>query len=379
MTCVPPGSGPTLADIARAAEVSTATVSHALNGTGRLGESTRRRVREIATILGYGAPRTPRTGTLGLAVTTFAGAAWDFVAVSYFSRWLTAATSAAHARGYALTTLPAERGAGTAWHHLAVDGMLLLDSPRHDPVLAALRARGIPLVFDGRPAEPRPGDVWVDNDHAATTAEVLDHLAAAGADSIALHGGFGAEHYTRAATEAYERWCAARGRTPLLIRFDPHDGPGHAFDRAFAAGAADAVYSLYDPGARQALAAAARHGLAVPRDLRLVCASEDPAYEDCDPPVTTVTLHPETLAEQAVAALVTLIESPAAAPPAPRPVPARLIPRASSRPAATRPRDDVRGQADVTRVDSCPSTVKSVVCRTLTCADHVGCQRGRSW
>ncbi|WP_420717940.1 LacI family DNA-binding transcriptional regulator [Streptomyces sp. H34-S4] len=40
-----PAPGPTLADIARAAEVSTATVSHALNGTGRLGESTRRRVR----------------------------------------------------------------------------------------------------------------------------------------------------------------------------------------------------------------------------------------------------------------------------------------------------------------------------------------------
>ncbi|MFD7575192.1 LacI family DNA-binding transcriptional regulator [Streptomyces sp. NPDC059810] len=52
-------SGPTLTDIARAAEVSTATVSHALNGTGRLGESTRRRVREVAAALGYGARRAP--------------------------------------------------------------------------------------------------------------------------------------------------------------------------------------------------------------------------------------------------------------------------------------------------------------------------------
>ncbi|MFD0549788.1 LacI family DNA-binding transcriptional regulator [Streptomyces rectiviolaceus] len=50
---------PTLADIARAAEVSTATVSHALNGTGRLGQTTRRRVREVATALGYGAPQAP--------------------------------------------------------------------------------------------------------------------------------------------------------------------------------------------------------------------------------------------------------------------------------------------------------------------------------
>ncbi|MEU3721410.1 LacI family DNA-binding transcriptional regulator [Streptomyces sp. NPDC031705] len=335
MARVPPG--PTLADIARAAEVSTATVSHALNGTGRLGESTRRRVREVATGLGYGAPRAPRTRTLGLAVTTFAGAAWNFVAVAYFARWLTAATSAAHAHGYALTTLPADRGAGTPWHHLAVDGMLLLDSPCDDPVLRALRARGIPLVFDGRPADPRPGDVWVDNDHAATTREVLDHLAASGARRIALHGGFGDEHYTRAVTEAYEHWCARRGRPPLLIRFDPHDGPGHAFDRAFAEGAADAVYSLYDPGGRQVLAAAARHGLAVPADLLLVCASEDPAYAHAWPPVTTVTLHPEALAAAAVSALVALLEPAApvrsggpSAPAAPVTVPAALLQRISS-------------------------------------------------
>lgn len=124
-----PGPGPTIADIARAAEVSTATVSHALGGTGRVGESTRRRVREVAAALGYSARRGPRTRTLGLAVTTYAGSAWNFVEIAYFSRLLTAATAAAHARGYALTVLPADRGAEPLWHTLAVDGMLLLDSP----------------------------------------------------------------------------------------------------------------------------------------------------------------------------------------------------------------------------------------------------------
>ncbi|MFJ3926707.1 LacI family DNA-binding transcriptional regulator [Streptomyces sp. NPDC090022] len=322
--------GPTLADIARAAEVSTATVSHALNGTGRLADATRRRVREIATGLGYAAPSAPRTRSLGLAVTTFAGSAWNFVAVSYFSQWLTAATAAAHAHGYALTTLPADRGAGTPWHTLAVDGMLLLDSPRGDPVLSALRARGIPVVFDGRPADPRPGDVWVDNDHAATTREVLGHLAAAGARRIALHGGFGDEHYTYAVTRAYEEWCAEHGRAPLVIPFAPDDAPGHAFDRAFATRAADAVYCLYDPGARQALAAAARHGLTVPEGLLLVCASEDPAYERSAPPVTTVTLNPALTAETAVAALIAIVESGTGGPPSPPTVPAGLLVRASS-------------------------------------------------
>ncbi|MFF4094229.1 LacI family DNA-binding transcriptional regulator [Streptomyces sp. NPDC001834] len=338
-------SGPTLADVARAAEVSTATVSHALNGTGRLAESTRRRVREVATTLGYGSQRIPRAGkTLGVAVTTYAGSSWNFLEIPYFARLLTTAAATAHAHGYALTILPATCGAETPWHTLAVDGMLLLDSPTDDPVLRALRARGIPLVFDGRPVDPRPGDVWVDNDHTATTREVLGHLAASGARRIALHAGYGDEHYTRVVTRTYEQWCHERGQAPLLLTFDPYDAPGHGFDALFAARACDAVYAVYDPGGRQVLAAAARHGLRIPDDLLLVCASEDRAYADNDPPVSTVTLHPETIGETAVTALISRL-SPTAPPPSPGAlaVPATLHPRRSSRrrarPGRTRPGD----------------------------------------
>lgn len=333
-----PAPGPTLADIARAAEVSTATVSHALNGTGRLGESTRRRVREVAGSLGYGARRGPHNRSLGIAVTTYAGFAWDFARIAYYARLLIAATSAAHARGYALTTLPADRGAEPLWHTLAVDGMLLLDSPADDPVLRALRARGLPVVFDGSPADPRPGDVWVDNDHTATTGEVLDHLASSGARRIALHAGYGREFYTGAVTSAYEHWCAERRRTPLVIPFDPDDAAGHAFDPAFAGpDRPDAVYCVYDPGGRQVLAAAARHGISVPgggpgeEGLLLVCASEDPAYAENEPSVTTVTFDPERIAEMAVSSLVKLIESGHAQSPGRLTVPAGLRVRASSR------------------------------------------------
>ncbi|MCP3757366.1 LacI family DNA-binding transcriptional regulator [Streptomyces sp. TBY4] len=352
-----PVPGPTLADIARAAEVSTATVSHALNGTGRLGESTRRRVREVAGALGYGARRGPHNRSLGIAVTTYAGYAWDFARIAYYARLLLAATSAAHAHGYALTTLPADRGAEPLWHTLAVDGMLLLDSPADDPVLRALRARGLPVVFDGPPVDPRPDDIWVDNDHTATTREVLDHLAESGARRIALHAGYGREFYTGAVTSAYEHWCAERGRDPLVIPFDPNDGAGHAFDPAFAGpDRPDAVYCVYDPGGRQVLAAAARHGIGIPgrgpgvpggpegpgepggsggpegsEGLLLVCASEDPAYAENEPSVTTVTFDPERIAESAVSSLVKLIESGHAESPGRRVVPAALRVRASSR------------------------------------------------
>ena len=225
-----PDSGPTLADVARAAEVSTATVSHALNGTGRLADATRRRVRATATALGYGAPlRGPRTRTLGIAVTTFPGP-WNYTEIAYFSRAVTAATAAAHAHGYAVTTLPAHRVADAAWHTLAVDGMLIADSPPGDPMARALRARGIPLVFDGVPGDVRAGDHWVDNDHTATTRQVLDHLTAAGARRIALQSGSGTETYARVVTETYEEWCAAHGVPARAVRFDAADTEGRTFD-----------------------------------------------------------------------------------------------------------------------------------------------------
>ena len=46
-------------DVAREAGVSVTTVSHALNGKGRLNPETRERVREIADRLGY-RPNPPR-------------------------------------------------------------------------------------------------------------------------------------------------------------------------------------------------------------------------------------------------------------------------------------------------------------------------------
>ncbi|MEU7551538.1 substrate-binding domain-containing protein [Streptomyces sp. NPDC044571] len=160
---------------------------------------------------------------------------------------------------------------------------------------------------------------------------MLDHLTASGARRTALHSGYGREFYTAAVTSAFARWCVERGLAPLVVPFDPDDAPGHAFDGVFGApGRPDAVYCVYDPGGRQVPAAAARHGIRTPAELLLVCASEDPAYAEQEPAVTTVTLNPERIAVSAVSALVMLIESGHAEPAGRCTVPAGLRVRASS-------------------------------------------------
>ncbi|MFC8831263.1 LacI family DNA-binding transcriptional regulator [Streptomyces sp. NPDC057137] len=319
----------TIADVARAAEVSTATVSNALNGTGRLADSTRARVRSVAAALGYGGAGGPAPRILGLAVTTYGTHRWNFAGVPYFAQAINAATVAAHARGYALTALPAAPEEAS-WRTVALAGVLLLDSPAGDPVVRILRERGLPLAFDGRPAEPRPGEAWVDNDHHATTRTVLDHLAAQGARRIALMAGPGGEHYTLSCLAAYREWCAEHRTEPCVVPLTPGDDEGRALDPLLSGERRpDALYGIYNPCGRRALAAAARRSLSVPADLLLVCASEDPAYATTTPPVSTVSLVPDAAMAAAVTALVGLIEGPGHTPP-PVIVPARLLVRASS-------------------------------------------------
>ncbi|TQK69104.1 LacI family DNA-binding transcriptional regulator [Nocardioides sp. SLBN-35] len=328
---------PTALDVARAAGVSVATVSNALNDTGRASAATRTRVREVAASMGYRPNaagrtlRTGRTGVLALAVTTFGEQTWNFAEVAYYAQMVAAATSAAHAHGYALTVLPASLDVD-GWHAVSADGVVLLDSPEGDPAAEVLRARGIPIAFDGQPHQLGPRDSWVDNDHAATMAKVLGHLREQGARRIALLAQNTSDHYTRDCVAAYR----AQVRTPRIALLDSTDPVGRAEAERLLREGADAVYGLLDDSGRGVLAAADALGLRVPDDVLVVTASEDPTYASTSPPISTVSLRPADTITAAVDALAATL---AGAPPTVRAdLATDLVVRASStrRPSAGR-------------------------------------------
>jgi DNA-binding LacI/PurR family transcriptional regulator len=321
-----------MADVARAAEVSTATVSNALNGNGRMSELTRRHVRSVAAALGYltrPAPRAPGARMLGLGVTTFGDVAWDFATVAYFSRVIATATAAAHRHGYALTVMPAGPGSGD-WQRLDLAGALLVDPPVDDPVTRLLRDAGVPVAFAGRPADARPEDIWADNDHAAVVRVALDHLAGRGARRIGLIAGPGTDHYTQSCIAAYRHWCAERGQRALIAPIVPGSGADVAALHLMRhRHRPDAIYGIYDMCGRAVIDAARHIGCRIPEDLLVACMSEDPGYATTDPPITTVSLAPDLCALASIAALIQKVESHTTA--SPTVVPARLVPRASSR------------------------------------------------
>jgi DNA-binding LacI/PurR family transcriptional regulator len=324
-------------DVAEEAGVSITTVSHALNGKGRINPDTRQRVQEVAERLGY-RPNTlarnlagGRTGLIGLAV---AQTLDERVAVSDFAHYaqlMSAATVAAFARGYALVLTSGTKEA--AWSRLMLDGAIVVDPTRKDRLCEELRRRSVPLVTTGRVLGGGDG-YWVDNDHFAGTRAMLDHLAARGAKQIALLASPPVTSYAIDVGEAYKGWCEERGVRPRIAVAREHPTEGAGFEATMRLlrepAPPDAVYATLDRLALGALLAAQAQGLVVPGQLLVAACADSDAGRNARPSLTALALNPEQIGREAVAMVATLIEGGT-----PREshvhVPSKIIARGSTR------------------------------------------------
>jgi DNA-binding LacI/PurR family transcriptional regulator len=323
--------------VAEAAGVSITTVSHALNGKGRLTEGTRQHVRDVAERLGYRPNATARnlaggrTGLIGLAVAqTFEGrfAVSDF---AYYSQLMSATTTAAMDAGYALV-LASGADAG-AWRSIGLDGVIVVDPVRGDPLSREFHAQGIPFVTTGRVPDSDDGH-WVDNDHRAGTRAILDHLAARGAQRVALLASPPVTSYAIDARDSYEQWCAEHHQEPLVAEAHDDLTEGSGFE---ATGKLlrrrrppDAVYATLDRLALGVLLAAKARGLSVPRELLVAGCTDSDAGKWARPSLTALALDPEEIGRAALAMVVGLIEG-TDPDPANVLVATRILPRGSTR------------------------------------------------
>lgn len=332
-------------EIADAAGVSITTVSHALNGKGRVQPQTRERIREIAERLSYRPNATARnlveghTGLLGLAVSQPEGAALHVSDFAYFTQLMSAATTAAIEHGYALVLTPPSWGLGRS-AGLAVDGAIIIDPIERDPLARELCRSGVPVVTTGRVLEDDALDYWVDNDHAAGARALLEHLRKRGAERVALITSRTVMSYTADVERAFRGWCKDHSVAPQIVHVpDLTERAGFAAAAHLLAQAdpPDAIYATYDRLAHGALLAAQAQGVRVPDDLLLVAtATESAVAPSVRPSLTVLNLHPEQIGHHAAELLVDLIEGRE---PAEHHViiPTRIVARASTR-RAGRPR-----------------------------------------
>lgn len=164
-----PGRRPTMTDVARAAGVSTMTVSYAYAQPGRVSEQAAAKVRAAARELGYPGPhpgarslRRGRTGSLGVLLGEHLTYAF---ADPQAARFLAGVAEVCAERGVGLTLVPVTGRDDDPQRvaEAAVDGFVVWTTADDDPVLDAVVARGLPAVVHGGSHHGELPTVSIDN------------------------------------------------------------------------------------------------------------------------------------------------------------------------------------------------------------------------
>jgi LacI family transcriptional regulator len=311
----------TMADVARMAGVSTATVSHVLNGTRPVRDSTRELVLSAVAATHYSPNTVARS--LATAKTTTMGLVLSAIGNPYFGELLHAAETAAAAAGYTLLLVDPhedpeyELTVVTRLHHHRVDGVVLAPSARPAAALAYLVRHEVPTVLLDRLIDARHDQVGSEN-HEATTA-LTGHLADHGHTRIGLVAGLDGLSTTGERRDGHRDALRARG-----LPVEPELEVSGASATEPARRAVHRLLALDDPptaivagnnsmtiGVMQALRDV---GLVVPGDVAVV-AFDDFAWADLFSPRLTVVAQPfDEIATTAVEMLLARIADPDAPP-----------------------------------------------------------------
>ena len=331
----------TLADIARAAGVSPATVSRVLTGSRTTGEDVAMRVRDIASRMGYQpnfiarSLRLQSTSTIGLVVPD--------VTNPFFPALIQSVAQVLHASGHGVLLADCQNDVGLERENVElllnrqVDGLLI--SPCHRTAsqdIVALATARLPVVQLDRQVGRVASFVGVDQD--AAMAQVLRHLDQQGCRHFAFLAS------DQAVSTSYERERAYRRD---VVRLDP-DGADRVLVGNFsirwgreAIGTAlarwpeiDAVVCASDDIAFGALTTLASLGIDVPGTIAVTGFDNGVLAEATSPSLTSVRQPVAEMAERAVAQL---LGRPAPRTPRTKRLQAELIVRRSSL-AGRRPR-----------------------------------------
>jgi DNA-binding LacI/PurR family transcriptional regulator len=308
----------TLAEVARQAGVTAATVSNVLRGRGKVGAETRQRVLAIVQQLQYRPNLTARAlaegrpPTIALIVSSIAN--------PFYPEFALAVEQAVRKLGYFLLVCNTnddpvqERAYLDAVGGSLAHGVLVMnaDFVQIDE-LVALRARGVPVVLcmwekpDQPPALP---SVAVDFYRAGAVA--AEHLIKLGHRRIgAVVGSERSGNHIwryRGFAEALQRAGIAHDDADVSFGHDTIDA-GRSSAHALLAGAPDltAVFVSNDLPALGVLQAAADMGLDVPADLSVIGITDIQLAHQVRPALTTVAVPTQESAELAVEMIMHMI------------------------------------------------------------------------
>lgn len=310
-------SAPTLDDVARAAGVSTATVSRCLNTPDRVVAKTRDRVMTAVNQLGY----TPNFGARVMAAkrTFTIGAIIPTMENAIFARGLQAFQEELHKRGYTLLV------SSTAYqpdieaeqiHSLVArgaDGLLLIGNARDPNLYAYLQRQSVPVLVAWvySPDNERPC-IGFDN-RTAMLALARQILSMGHRDIAVISGVIEGNDRAEARLQGIRDALAEQGlgTSGLSVVETPYgiENGAIAFERLMRAAVRPSVIMCgNDVLAAGAMRRARELGMSVPEDVSITGFDDIELARIVSPPLTTVHVPHREMGQRAAMELVRMLE-----------------------------------------------------------------------
>lgn len=324
----------TMAEVARIAGVSTATVSHVLNGTRRVSAATRAAVLDAVAALDYAPNSAARS--LATSRTTTIGLALSAISNPYFGELLHGMEAEAATAGYTLLLVdphedPAYEGTVVRRLRNRVDGVLLAPSADAGATLRELAALRVPTVLVDRLVGGDYDQVGTEN--VEPVAELVAHLVAGGHTRIGFVAGRAGLTTTDERLEGYRLGLHRAGLAVEPELVTDGDSESEPARRAVAG-----LLGLDDPPtavvtANNAMTIGAvqelhERGRRVPEDVALVAFDDFPWADAFRPRLTVIAQPFAEIGREAVRLLLRRMAEPDAAPRTVR-LPARFVHRES--------------------------------------------------
>lgn len=280
--------------------LTESTVSRALNNYSDISNSTRERVHQAASELGYRPNPTARRLATGRAeaVAYLMSTSRSALSTPFLSQLLQGLGDALARRAWDLLVVQppsAEDEAETLRKLIAsgkVSGVVLSRPFKVDPRIELLRKSGFPFIVHGR-ARATDGYAWFDIDSRAAFAEAVDHLTALGHRRIGLIGAPSYLSLSRDREDGYRDGLMTNDLpfNPDLIsvaEMDDEGGERAAYDLLTRSTPPTAILCTNDQQAIGALAAIRAQGLEPGRDISVIGYDGLWMGRHTNPPLTTM-------------------------------------------------------------------------------------------
>lgn len=313
----------TIADVAAAAEVSMMTVSRAMNGRDGINQETRERILKIAAELEYRPSQIAR----GLVTrqTTTLGLVMPDVANPFFAQIARGAEDVAYVHDYNLFLINTaedserEKRALDSLLEKDIDGAIICSSRlSQNEIISFLEQLPAAVLVNRELDVPNLKVASLNVNDCSGAMIAIDYLISKGRKNIGMIAGPLTSISSQRRLEGYHTGLTTHGFSSSLERVQncfptTQGGEAAAFTLLERCPEVDAILAFNDLVAIGVLRACLQMGKRVPQDIAIIGADDIPLAGLTNPSLTTLHVDLNALGEQAMFALLHLIDTPAEA------------------------------------------------------------------